>query len=301
MLGIRDSLDTEFQTIARGQNGASILGGLYHVWESSFYFAQPRRATRLRPRVCLVSANRHQLPVDSDTSGTSLEDRISARYSEIDDLRVQLILDKSRNWHYTPFEMGVPMREHDSPFLGVVQSAFDAHELLTVHFWPEEFGPVGATPGSGGTGGVTLVQDSVTGNWGYFEVFGSYFHYKAETVGFGGGPTPLYYSEFQDPVADGQPFADCRARYLVNRKHVMHPPSFSLAGYPFPWISLLTAPDVATFGAAPYSYGANYAGAFQTDMELGRTYVYDAARDGVTTDNEDLCDALFEDLHTFFD
>lgn len=300
MLGMREAVNTEFQTVPRGSNGYSLLGGLYHVWESSFYFAQPNRVPRLRPRVCLVSANQYQLPVVSDTSGTSLADRISARYSEIDDLRVQLILDQTRNWHYVPFEMGVPMFEHYSPFVGPGQAAFDAHELLTIHFWPEEFGPVGAVPGSGGTGGVTLVQDSVTGDYGYFEVFGSYFHYRAETTGFG-PPEALIYTEFQDPVADGQPFTDSFARYLVGRKHVMHPPEFTLQGFPFQWISLLTAPDVATFGSAPYSYGANYTGAFQTGMELGRSYVYDADRTGATTDNEDICDAIFEDLHDFFD
>lgn len=300
MLGIRDSINTEFQTVPRGSNGASLGGGLYYVWESSYYFASPRRAARLRPRVCVVSANQFQLPVLGDSDGMTLAERITARYSEIDDLRIQLILDQSRNWHYVPFEMGVPMNVHQSPFVGTVQEPFDAHELLTIHFWPEEFGPVGATPGSGGTGGVTLVQDSVTGDWGYFEVFGSYFHYRAATTGFG-PPESLIYNEFQDPVADGQPFTDCKARYLSQRKHIMHPPEFTLQGYPFQWIASLAAPDVATFGPAPYSYGANYTGAFQTGMELGRSYVYDADRTGATTDNGDICDAIFEDLHAFFD
>lgn len=299
MLGMREGITTEFQVVPRGANGASVAGGLYYVWEPALYFRKPRTLLARRPRVCLVSANRHQLPVLNDTAGMSLAQRISARYAEIDEMGVQLILDTTRNWHYTPFEMGMPMRQHATPFFGGVQPDFDAHELLTVHFWPEEFGPVGAAPGSGGTGGVTLVQDSVSGDWGYFEVFGSYFHYKAATTGFGGGPTASVYVEFTDPTFDAGQWALIGDRYLENRKFIMHPPSFTDG--PYQWITSLASPSVATFGPAPHPYGANYTGAFATGMELGREYVYDAARDGVTTDNEDICNALFEDLHAFFD
>lgn len=290
MLGLRDKLTTEFQTVPRGANGVQICSGSYAIWESQFNFAQKKRCLRLQPRVALVSANKYQLPTETDASGNGLVARITARYSEIDAMKILLILDKSANWHYTPFEMGVPMIFHNSPLSGVPQTDFVASEMISIHFWPEEFGPVGATPvigGPGRTGGVVFE------NGAYKEVFGSYFHYQCGT-----GSVAPYYNEFQSPLDDGVSWTMVSKRYR-NRKHVIHVPKFN--GAPFKWITKILSPGVYQYGPAPHSYGDNYAKALQPAMEFGRKYTYDINHDGAALSNKDICDAMFEDLHAFFD
>ncbi len=208
---------------------------------------------------------------------------------------MQLILDISNNWHYTPFEMGVACETFVPPFKATREEGVIGHKLLSIHFWPEEFGPVGSTPGSGGTGGK--VMQTYGGQTGYTEVWGSYFYYRSGRSGFPSGNGPAIYNEFQSPIADGELLTESLSQF-DNRKHIIHRPRF--ANQNPPWATMVVDGGAVTWGSSPLPYGTGYVNAIPQGAVLGRSYTYDFLRNNTVSRSDDICDAIFEDMQAFF-
>jgi hypothetical protein len=227
-----------------------------------------------------------------------LRDRLDVSYPLFDSLKLQVILDESKNGHYNPYSYGLPTGGHNQPFAPVSFTGYEGCNLLII-FFHAYYIPAHVI--------AYRPSNTLPGGYNIQECRGSYFFYRTAFSTEGIEYEPLFYNEFVSPAADGQLWIDTTSCYQ-SRRAVHHFPTFDVDDKK--WLVNLDflppTDEVQNIGDEPFGNGADYFEFTKPQVDTfrrGRAYQYNTAPNLTTfplISTADMAAAIIEDIQEFF-